>query len=455
MGGEGARGSWGATSARVGGLVVMAAVGCGEAEVVSAVPPDEPPPDGIHVRDGFLRDEEGRALVLRGANVANAHKTAPYFGFHRPEDFERLRDEWGMNSVRFLVTWSAIEPERGVYDREYLDGVRERMDWAASAGLFVVLDMHQDVYGEGFGGDGAPRWTCAAEHYDAFEPISPWFLNYLNEHVVACFDAFWGSDELQDAYADAVAELATRLADHPAVLGFDVMNEPYWGSALIGVFEKQSLQPFYEKVVARVREVAPAWIAFVEPAASRNLGIPTGLAELAFDQAVYAPHSYDREAEEGGGFSAERRGAVLDNLTALRGEADSLGAALWVGEYGGVSRVGAGSAYWAYDRDDGYGMLDPAGDEKPELMAALVRPAPTRVAGDDVAFAFDEETRRFTLSFRPDATLDAPTEIAVPKRVYPDGYTVECGGCAWETEGAALFVRGLDGAHDVVITPSP
>ena len=33
----------------------------------------------------------------------------------------------------------------------------------AEHGVHVILDMHQDVYGEGFGGNGAPRWTdvCA------------------------------------------------------------------------------------------------------------------------------------------------------------------------------------------------------------------------------------------------------------------------------------------------------
>jgi len=76
-----------------------------------------------------------------------------------------------MNSIRFLMTWAAIEPQKGVYDDAYLDAVATRIEWAKAANLLVVLDMHDDVYGEGFvkgGGDGAPMWTCDASNYASF-----------------------------------------------------------------------------------------------------------------------------------------------------------------------------------------------------------------------------------------------------------------------------------------------
>ncbi|HEY8087138.1 MAG TPA: cellulase family glycosylhydrolase, partial [Polyangiaceae bacterium] len=113
----------------------------------------------VSVSRGFLRDGQGRALVLRGANVSGKNKEPPYFDFQGPSDFARMRPDWGMNGIRFLVLWSALEPTEGQYDAGYLDAVAERMGWARDAGLYVVLDMHQDVYGLGFasgGGDGAP-----------------------------------------------------------------------------------------------------------------------------------------------------------------------------------------------------------------------------------------------------------------------------------------------------------
>ena len=129
------------------------AVACGD---------DRPAPcggDRHAVCGNQLLDAERRSIVLRGVNLAGAHKSAPYTDPFTPGDYAQLH-AWGFRSLRFLITWAAVEPTQGTYDDAYLDWVAERMQWARDAGLTVVLDMHQDVYGEGFGFDGAPRWTC-------------------------------------------------------------------------------------------------------------------------------------------------------------------------------------------------------------------------------------------------------------------------------------------------------
>jgi endoglycosylceramidase len=446
--------------------------GCGE----PAAPASTPPPS-IHVANGFVRDLEGRALLLRGMNLAGAHKQKPYFSFHTLPDYRRVRDAWGMNALRFLVSWAAIEPEEGVYDEAHLSELTKRLDWAREAKLLVVLDMHQDVYGEGFasgGGNGAPRWTCDAANYASFVPNpSQWFLNYLSAEVTACYDHFWQTKSIQEHYAKAWAHLATALEGYDdVVIGFDPMNEPYWGSYSIVNFEADLLKPFYEEVIGAVRRARPGWIAFAEPASSRNLGIPTGLLRFTADNIVYAPHSYDRDAESGKGFDPSRREAILQNLTELGAEAKQLGAGLWIGEYGGVASdpgiaeymdaqyagigaVAGGSSYWAYDKGGGYAVLAEDGSEKAELLAALVRPWPERVAGDPLDYAFDPASRVFTLRYRPDASLRAPTVIAVPDRVYPEGYEVDCGGCEVERAEGSLLLHGAPAGDPAQLTLSP
>jgi len=439
------------------GALLAVLLGCGPSES-GLSPAPVPEPTGWHVRAGALRAPDGRAVVLHGVNVANAHKQAPYFGFHQAVDFTRAADEWGMNSVRLLIIWAAIEPAEGQYDEAYLAEIGERLDWAAQAGLSVVLDMHQDVYGEGFGGDGAPRWSCDEAHYQAFQPTSPWLLNYLNEHVVACFDAFWSDEALQEHYLEAWRRVAERFGAHPAVIGFDPMNEPYWGSTQMSAFEHTVLQPFYVRLVHAVRAQAPGWLAFIEPAASRNLGVPTGLASLPFDGVVYAPHAYDPQAEQGSGFDPARRQGLIDHIAELATEAKALGAALWIGEYGGnaaapgidsymdaayfgVGAVAGSSMYWAYDRDGGYGLLAPDGSEKTELLDAVVRPYPEMVAGEIEGYAYDAVARRFVLRWRPRDIDGLRTEIVVPSRCYPAGYAVSCPGCAIERRTGRLLVR--------------
>lgn len=436
-------------------------------------PDDEPAPaaqPGLQVADGFLRDGAGRAVILRGVNLANAHKQDPYFGFHGAGDFARLRDEWGMNGIRFLISWAAIEPEKGHYDAAYLDAVRERMDWAGAAGLSVVLDMHQDLYGEGFGGDGAPRWTCDESRYAAYTPTTPWFLNYLDEQVVACFDDFWGSAELRGHYLEAWRRVAARLADHEAVVGFDPMNEPFWGSMPSSSFEADVLGTFYHQVAESVREEAPHWVAFLEPSAAKNLGFALALEPFALPNAVYAPHAYDSTAEQGGGFDPSAHSALVARIEGLATEASELGAPLWIGEYGGnadhpgigeymdaiyvgTGRAAAGSMYWAYDRDDGYGLLRPDGSEKPAVLDAVVRPFPMRVAGEPIEYAFDPATRRFTFSWVP--APRGATEVSVPERALPTSYRATCSGCELEREPGLLRVTAAVPGETATLTLEP
>lgn len=446
--------------------LLMAVVGCGDGDE-----PEPAKPRSWHVAGGAIRDPEGRAVLLRGVNLANAHKQPPYLAFHGPADFNRLSGDWGLNHVRFLLSWSAIEPEKGKWNEAYLDDVATRMDWALAAGLRVVLDMHQDVYGEGFGGNGAPTWTCDDAHYLKFTPTTPWFLNYLDPEVVACVDGFWNGSELRAHYTEAWVRVATRLGKHPAVLGFDPMNEPFWGSHATLTFDAEVLQPFFEDLTRAIRTEAPDWLAFLEPFAGKNLGFATSLGPFGVKNVVYAPHAYDTSAESGQGFAPSSRAAFIARISQLRAEADELGVPLWIGEYGGTSGSpgieayvdaafdgaaanAAGSAYWSYDKDGGYGLLNEDGSEKKNVLAELVRPYPERVAGDLVDFEWDEAASRLLVRLIP-KNLGAATEIRVPAAVYPNGYHVSCGSCESEQLAGKVLVRGVEPGNPALIELAP
>lgn len=416
------------------------------------------PPPRWSVARGAIRDVDGRTVVLRGANVASAHKQKPYLGTFGPADYVRLKDDWGFGAIRLLVSWAGLEPARDAWDDAYLGEIERRVGWARDAGLLVVVDMHQDLFGEGFGGDGAPRWACEEDRYAAFQPKTPWFLGYLDPNVIACFERLWTDDALRAQLVEGWRRLARRLATYENVIGFDVLNEPYWGKYAVLGFEPDRLAPFYEEVARAVREHAPSWLLFAEPSASRNVGYPTQLPKLGVSGVVYAPHAYDADAESGKGFDAAHREAFTRKIAELRAEADALGAALFLGEYGGnadqpgiaeymdaaydaAGAAAASSAYWAYDKDDGYGLLRPDGSEKKVLADVLARPYPSRVAGDLVSYAYDDATRTATIRFVPDRASRAPTEIVVPARVAPAGVDVDCGGCDVEQERGIVRLR--------------
>ena len=425
---------------------------------------------GWHVDGGFLRAPDGRAAILRGMNVSGTQKNAPYLDDKTAADYQRIRSEWGMNAIRFVMTWSAVEPTQGVYDDDYLDGVATRMSWAADAGLSVILDMHEDVYGEGFGFDGAPGWTCDPARYAAFVPQDPWFLSTTDPNVEACVDNFYTSDDLQARFVAAWRHVAERLGDSPAIVGLDVLNEPEWGSYAILQFEPDRLAPMYERVVRAVRQVAPNWVAFLEPSSARNAGLPTSLAPFDFRDVVYSPHSYDSAAEGGSGFDPSHRQQLLDYAAAVAAEAQSLHAALWIGEYGGVSadpgivdymtaqydafaQNAAGSTYWA-DDNGGYGVLNPDGSDNDLLLGVLVRPAPLMVAGDPSGWTFDATSTTFTLTYTP-APSSAPTEVAVPARAYPNGWSFDCGDCIAHANGDELVIDKPPSVRPATITIHP
>ncbi|MCB9560412.1 MAG: cellulase family glycosylhydrolase [Kofleriaceae bacterium] len=433
---------------------------------------------GWHVCGGQLRDADGRAVILRGLNVSGGNKQAPYLDFHVEADLARMRDDWGMNAIRWVMPWAAVEPTEGGYDDAYLDAVRIRLDWAAAHDLVVILDMHQDVYGEGFGFNGAPRWTCDEARYADFRPRTPWALNYVDPNVVACFDELWTDPAKGAAHAAAWAHVAARLGDHPAVVGFDPINEPHWGSYAVSDFEADRLQPFYDRDVAAVRAEAPGWVVFAEPASSRNLGFPTSLARFGYPDVVYAPHAYDATAEQGNGFDPARRDSFMANIAALRDEADRLGAALWIGEYGGLgsdpgigaymaaaydgaAAVAASSMYWDYSRGGGYAPIDADGAEVTAITDAIVRPYPSRIAGDPVAWQDDPAAGTLRLTYRPDPRIAAATEVIVPPRLLgaggADAIDVACGGCTVAIAGDIVRLTtappaDADGTATVVVT---
>jgi endoglycosylceramidase len=182
-----------------------------------------------------LVDREGRQVLLHGINLVNKNPAARYLGDEEPETFAAFR-EWGFNCVRLGVIWDGLEPEPGVYDDEYLAGLDRRIAWARDAGLVVYLDMHQDLYSVLYS-DGAPRWATLSEGAPHVTG-EVWSDAYFTSPAVqTALDNFWANAPapdglgLQDHLARCWALLAARYANEPAVLGYDLLNEPVPGSA--------------------------------------------------------------------------------------------------------------------------------------------------------------------------------------------------------------------------------
>ncbi len=209
-------------------------------------------------------DELGRTRIFHGVNFIDkgyndltdwtsrnkaTDLTAPRtYGFPTDDNFYKTLAKKGFNLMRLGVTWDGIEPKMGEYNQEYLQNIADVFDVAARYGIYIFIDIHQDLY-SGFGngiGDGAPSWACKMKKGRVYKSprFGIWAEPYFfGKPVAECFDAFWQNSEvdgmgLQDRYALMIKEILYKVKDKENFFGFDFMNEPFPGSLGTKVFRK-------------------------------------------------------------------------------------------------------------------------------------------------------------------------------------------------------------------------
>ncbi|SFX60329.1 endoglycosylceramidase [Thermoactinomyces sp. DSM 45891] len=399
----------------------------------------------------YITDEQGRALILHGLNTASSSKDAvDGMPWVKQKDVEREAKVLGFNFVRFLIFWSHIEPKPGVYNEQYLDRVAERVKWYQDQGMFVLLDMHQDLYGPATSGNGAPAWATYTDGLPV-EYQTPWALTYLQPGVIRAFDHFWNvtnkHPELEDHYVKAWKHVANRFKDHPAVIGYDLMNEPYGGRVIWPFFEPLELKPMYERVINGIRQIdKKRWIFFEPQAFGPNQGLPSTLPSLqdpreGESRLVYAPHLYPLSLEIGGGYTGVTkelvRFAVNNWKNSRQDEIAKYRTPFVVGEFGlnitspgamdyvddvlaMIDQSGGSWAYWSSDPGS-WGPYDEDGDLN-ELASHLSRPYPRAIAGEPINWHYDTTKRVLSVKWKKKAQVTGSTDIFIPLEDYPQGW---------------------------------
>ena len=272
--------------------------------------PSSPAPQGalpwLHVQhpaDGvpYIADDRGRMVLLHGAIPASlidfwsgtSQSRQPYpapFYPIEPSFYDgRCPDNsdliaypplcqkdladmatLGFNSMRLPLSWSLLEPERGRFNKPYVDRIAQVVDWARAVGIYVIIDMHQNAYSRFMdrptslplpngapidlsSHSGAPAW---ATFTDGFASEDYGNHRELNPAVLEAFNNFWyNRSGIQDEYIAAVAYLARRFKDDSAVAGYSVFNEPLNGWNLPPGFDDLLLWPFYRRVIDAITGV--------------------------------------------------------------------------------------------------------------------------------------------------------------------------------------------------------
>jgi endoglycosylceramidase len=298
---------------------------------------------------GRIVDGRGREVLLRGVNV---NALAEYWkGTDFPTTFPLVDGDptrmqsIGWSAVRLLVSWSRIEPAPGRYDENYLDDVERTVAQLKQAGLYSIVDFHQDAWGpetaarpdeicdpnteRGLGWDGAPEWATL----DAGLPRCTAGARELNPATMRAWQAFFADEAaadgigIQTRYVAMLGHVARRFAGAPEVAGYDLMNEPNAFSPA----DNERLSAMYGRAVEAMRAAERAGqgfahLIFFEPSAlfsATGSGAPPPFT--ADTNVVYAPHIYTGGFTDGpitrAAFETTRREAAgLGGVPVLSGE---------------------------------------------------------------------------------------------------------------------------------------
>jgi len=78
-----------------------------------------------------------------------------------------------MNFVRLGVMWEGVERERGVYDDAYLAKVDALITRLGEAGIYTLVDAHQDVFARVVCGEGVPDFYAKEVIGDSPSCLTP------------------------------------------------------------------------------------------------------------------------------------------------------------------------------------------------------------------------------------------------------------------------------------------
>jgi endoglycosylceramidase len=248
-------------------------------------------------------DASGRQVLFHGVNVV--YKVDPYIPSNGEFDSQNsLNDEdivslktWGMNFVRLGVMWEAVERTAGTYDDAYLDKVEVLINKLGEAGIYTLVDAHQDVFARSICGEGMPDfyarelldedshcmngfldkllqplynkfgvcWDLESAGFRKDDNGDPYiedcqtrdfYTYYLTKQSISAFGNFFeNKNGMQDKFVDYWDHVSARFANNPYVVGYDPLNEPFPANPARdpllftpGHMDQKYLAPLYEQV---------------------------------------------------------------------------------------------------------------------------------------------------------------------------------------------------------------
>jgi hypothetical protein len=359
--------------------------------------------------------------------------------------------------------------------------------------VWTLLDMHQDMWHEQYGGEGVPDWAAKRPLPYSLAPYQkvPFPTGYWTPEVSQVFDDFWADhDHLLTDWARAWKLIAQHFRDQPWSMGY-LFNEPWagkeWASCLADGCAPSyaaELQPAMTEAPEAVRTQDKADLVWWEPqqfAGGQKLdSYYTGVAgekNLGFSFHNYCPDVFQASQGVPGSNTDNCRSFSQDRNTRAIDQAKRMHAAALMTEWGAADDVKAvgidattadanlmGWTYWAYKHwddpttaDASQGLFTDDADlstVKVAKLRQLVRTYPQATAGTPKAYHYDPVTGVFTFTYLPDPRISAPTQVFVSPLTSPHRYDVRATGATATENGSLVLLRASSSAAvSVTITP--
>lgn len=435
-------------------------------------------------------DPDDRTVILHGLNVMN--KQYPFepaaIGFNHT-DIQFIK-HYGFNVVRMGVFWTAVEPSPDHYNQTYLDNIKQLISELDNAGIYSLIDFHQDGYSEKTNGLGAPDWATLQEGNHYLETIGFPLSSFCNvsqpRSMPTCenWDNFWhdrpvkGGYRLQERYEKMLSFLVKDFQGIPGILGYDIMNEPFPGSSwpqchLQGLnfskgcyeFDTTTLTNFYNRMANAIHISDPTKIIFYEPLSLYGIGAPTYVGRINASNLGFSYHNYYNadlslafhnakeqiEINDAVPFMTEFGASTFNptQLTEIANLADSMQTS-WV-EWAYVNDPCFTISHFPGQPSDGrdqgivFDLNQPLDDRnvRYDRLYAISRTYPQVVNGVIDSFKYNAITGDFSLKYKTNMDKKQPSRAKLYTIIYAPAFSYP--------NGKEVFVKG----GTMVETPTP
>lgn len=252
---------------------------------------------------------DNRFGVATEQSLINAYQQA----WMTTTDLDNIKNA-GFNVVRVPVWWGQFYPINNVSNASWRSDAFNELDWlvnnCASRGIYVIIDMHGVVGGQGTSDD----------------------TGYANQNQ------YWGSQTDQGNTQFMWWQIASHYNGNPTVAGYDLINEP------TGAPNSQAVWNAYSGLYNSIRSADPNHMIFMEGAyGSWNWSALPAPSQYGWSNVVYEMHEYQFNA------SASQVQSGSDNQVNDFHNHSSWNVPGFIGEF---NDFGYGSGVWQYSVND-------------------------------------------------------------------------------------------------------